>query len=527
MNKVLFSLVLLCVVNISAFAGSHAKVFLIGGQSNAAGSGGLQDSYPAIYQQPQSDIFFWTGGRLATDGELDYSSWDRDADSTFRLLQPGSGNYVDGSASGCELSLGRALADMFPEETIVIIKYGMSGSALQRGLRNEGAGDWCPDVDQTGTFEGSRYRIFKNSAVLPGLQAIEAANFTYEIAGMCWIQGETDAGNSAAANAYQVNLENFISKVRLDFNCPDMAFFTAKMNAGVRTYADVVNLAMDNVAAADEKVYSIYVGDVSFNTDNIHYNATGQVEIGLRFAQAYWDHEVGLNCEALGNFNDVSNFADAENIVFDNYVPDDAADNGVNLNNVGTFTGFVDGINGQESVGILVDGSDGKVVFADYSSAAITSDIAAGKWGNAIYPDSGQSITFSFVDPADISVKMPVSRVGFKLVAVGQGDDVRAKFLDEQGRLIYTSGILSDGNFGYRCVNVEDNEVNAIFQVVLAGAAGQLWTTGHVGDNSTVDFSFGRVKCSQYLKSDLNFDCDVNLLDLAIMANEWMQSTKL
>jgi hypothetical protein len=31
--------------------------------------------------------------------------------------------------------------------------------------------------------------------------------------------------------------------------------------------------------------------------------------------------------------------------------------------------------------------------------------------------------------------------------------------------------------------------------------------------------------CSVYLDSDINQDCNVNLLDLAIMANEWLQST--
>ena len=45
---------------------AHVKVFLIGGQSNAAGSG-LNTEYPALYQTPQADVEFWAGGRLAAD----------------------------------------------------------------------------------------------------------------------------------------------------------------------------------------------------------------------------------------------------------------------------------------------------------------------------------------------------------------------------------------------------------------------------------------------------------------------------
>ncbi len=171
-NKNILVILICCIVLASGSAsGEDVKVFLIGGQSNAAGSG-LNNEYPALYQSPQNDVEFWVGGRFANDGVPNYS-WDRDGSTAFGPLKPGSGNYTDGSYSGCELSLGRTLKDAMVAEKIAIVKYGMSGSALERGLRNEGAGDWDSETAPlNGSFEGIRYHVFKHSAVLPALKAI-------------------------------------------------------------------------------------------------------------------------------------------------------------------------------------------------------------------------------------------------------------------------------------------------------------------------------------------------------------------
>ena len=165
-------------VTITDNDGNRIKVFLIGGQSNAAGAG-LNTEYPTLYQTPQYDVEFWNGGRLPGDGVPNYT-WDRDADTAFRPLELGSGNSLDGTLSGFEMSLGRAIKDALPYDKIAIVKYGMSGSALYRGLRPDGAGDWDSDpAPLNGSFDGVRYYVFRNSAVLPALQAITGRGDIY------------------------------------------------------------------------------------------------------------------------------------------------------------------------------------------------------------------------------------------------------------------------------------------------------------------------------------------------------------
>ena len=272
----------------------HVKIFLLGGQSNAAGSG-LNSEYAAIYQTPQADVEFWVGGRFAGDGVPSYT-WDRNASTSFGPLQLGSGNYTDGTYSGCEVSLGRFLKDEMPGENIAIVKYGMSGSALKRGLRSgDGAGDWDSDpAPLNGSFDGVRYHVFKNSAVLPALQAITDRGDTYEIAGMFWLQGETDAGNATAAGEYEANLHKLVNAVRSDFNAPTMPFFIGRLRAGIsRPYLQTVRTATENVAKTDHHAYVVNTDDCALNADNIHFSAGGQTKLGNRFAKT-WLYSKGL-----------------------------------------------------------------------------------------------------------------------------------------------------------------------------------------------------------------------------------------
>lgn len=272
------------------YYGKRVKVFLIGGQSNAAGSG-LNTEYPAVYQSPQTDVEFWVGGRLPGDNVPDYNAWDRPADTAFRLLQLGSGNYQAGTHSGFEMSLGRALKEALPYDNIAIVKYGMSGSALMRGLRSsDGAGDWDsgPPAWSPGEgFNGVRYHVFKTSAVLPALQAIVDRGDMPEIAGMFWMQGETDAGNLTAANTYEASLNKLIDTVRADFSTPEMRFIIGRIRTVMGTYNATVRTAMLNVAASDPLTEWIDTDDLPVNADNVHYSAAGLVELGERFADAY------------------------------------------------------------------------------------------------------------------------------------------------------------------------------------------------------------------------------------------------
>ena len=108
-----------------------------------------------------------------------------------------------------------------------------------------------------------------------------------EIAGMIWMQGESDAYNAAYGAAYATNLTYFINTVRTDFSTPTMPFVVAH-HRPLHLYGFP---AVAKVRTAQQTVPSV-VGNASWiDTDDIpqssaagHYSAAGQLVLGTRFA---------------------------------------------------------------------------------------------------------------------------------------------------------------------------------------------------------------------------------------------------
>jgi hypothetical protein len=256
--------ILLGVVLTVSPAMAATKVFLLGGQSNMAGCGaGEWDvACPSPYNAPQTAVKFWSS-----------SSWVN--------LQPGFGfpNSVPNSF-GPEVSFGYRLHQLLPNDDIYLVKLGVSGTNL--------AADWNPDAP------GATYTTFKTTAAA-AIQNLTAAGKSPTVAGMIWMQGESDAlnnGSPNAAAAYAANLTNFIGTLRdkqkfADFANPNMPFVDGRITTYFGTAADnaLVRNALTTVPGQ--------VGQAAWiNTDDLqcafggHYGTQGQIDLGLRFANA-------------------------------------------------------------------------------------------------------------------------------------------------------------------------------------------------------------------------------------------------
>jgi len=145
----------------------------------------------------------------------------------------------------------------------------------------------------------------------------------------------------------------------------------------------------------------------------------------------------------------VASAAGATSLIFDTAVPDaNGAANGVTGSFTGSYQGFADGAGGQAAAGVLVEGSAGSVVFADYYASLVTSDITG-------------------------------------------GDSLTATFLDADGVVLHETGLLADGRYGYESFDAFTGQAaSLIHQVVFEGNAGSLWTLGHAGDTVTADFAY-------------------------------------
>ena len=120
------------------------------------------------------------------------------------------------------------------------------------------------------------------------LAELDSSKVKYEISGMLWLQGESDAHENKA-ETYEKNLSNFIEHMRTEFKTPEMPFIIARVRnfyGGKTGQAKIVRDAQVKVADTDQNVGW-------FDTDNCsmanagHYDAAGLIEIGKRFAATF------------------------------------------------------------------------------------------------------------------------------------------------------------------------------------------------------------------------------------------------
>ena len=257
------------------------KVFLIGGQSNAAGVGGISSDspIPAPYNVPQPAVKFWNYNPLPTNPPFPGYN-DPGVGDGWVALQSGFG-YTN-TEFGPEVSFGYRIHQMFPHDDIYLIKYGISSQDL--------AVHWNPD----GT--GNIYNMFQ-ARVHAAMQNLTSAGLSPTLAGMIWMQGDMDANNSYSATAaasYATNLTHLIQKTRTDTAFitpnPNMQFVVGR----ILNYYDTTPPGGNALVRNAQMTVPGQVGNASwFNTDDLelaypaHYGTQGQIDLGIRFANEF------------------------------------------------------------------------------------------------------------------------------------------------------------------------------------------------------------------------------------------------
>ena len=225
------------------------------GQSNMVGTADA-DGLPAALRVPQNDVPFRSYVRLLSGVTRD--------DGRFGL-QPRP--TVDPS-HGPEITFGRTMADA--GRLSYLIKYAVSGSSLAPSVSD---GSWLPD-------EGDIY-----PAARAYMQA-ELATFPspYELLGVVWGQGETDAGVLSSANAYAPHLRAFRDQLRIDLGLPNLFFLIHGLHPGVaKPYTSIVRAAQEDVAR-DPNCGITNVDDMPINPDGLHFDSAAQQVWGERDA---------------------------------------------------------------------------------------------------------------------------------------------------------------------------------------------------------------------------------------------------
>lgn len=225
------------------------KLYILAGQSNMMGQYADKANLPVELQGEQSDVVVFCNGQWTT-------------------LHPGIGSATPNDF-GPEVTFGRTMADSVTGESIVLVKYAVGATTL--------ADNW------NSTTPGPLYTGLINT-VNEAVAAL-SEDHDVEIAGMIWMQGESDAMVHDKALAYEANFQNFVQDIREDLAVSDLPIAIGQI-ASDSAWTDytIVHQAVDKVVAAKSKLVAFSTDDLP--TMNHHYNSEGQRQLGERFANA-------------------------------------------------------------------------------------------------------------------------------------------------------------------------------------------------------------------------------------------------
>lgn len=230
------------------------KIFILAGQSNMVGHGRADELPKELQKSPPNVQFAGRDGRLGP----------------MRLQ----------GRLGPEISFAHALAEAWPDEQIVIIKYARGGTSALA---------WSPEW----TAEGARITQNQNVGPLYDqlLEIVRRVRSRHdaEVMAMLWAQGGRDARYEEAAKQYESNLKKIIAAARKDLGEPELPFLVARTVDVPKErfpYVDLVREAQARVVKQDPRARMIETDDLSQLRDDIHFDTQGQIEQGKRFAQA-------------------------------------------------------------------------------------------------------------------------------------------------------------------------------------------------------------------------------------------------
>ena len=231
---------------------AEARVFLLGGQSNMSGAG-LFKELKRSQQQPPERVQIWNKGK-----------WQK----------IGPGISANEGRFGPELAFGRAIQEAYPDDEIYLIKKASGGTSMHK--------HW--------TFENGKGPLLKSFLrdAKAAFKNLKREKVKYEIEGMLWMQGESDAAQGKGSE-YEASLRHFIKEIRKEFGKKELPFIMGRI---LPTFdkpegnGPLVRAAQERIANDDENV-------ACFNTDDFarinkgHYNHEGQLELGATFAKHY------------------------------------------------------------------------------------------------------------------------------------------------------------------------------------------------------------------------------------------------
>ncbi|KAB2641611.1 MAG: sialate O-acetylesterase [Verrucomicrobia bacterium] len=243
------------------------KVYISSGQSNSVGCS-MVTPMPDKYKGYNKNVIVFVRGECRL-GEYGWA-YLRDG------LGSGFGDRDGKGTFGPELLFGYTMAPQDPAQVMAIVKIAWGATNLGVQWRSPSAGG------VTGNLYTNWVKFYQEA-----MAKLDPA-FEPEVAGMLWMQGESDASDKKMTADYAKNLAALIKDVRAEVKQPDMPVVLAQIS---KTAAWGPDLG-DGLRAAQLEVTKSVPHTATFATDDYklgdpwHYDTAGMISLGERFAKA-------------------------------------------------------------------------------------------------------------------------------------------------------------------------------------------------------------------------------------------------
>ncbi|KAK9286548.1 hypothetical protein L1049_014947 [Liquidambar formosana] len=249
------------------------QIFILSGQSNMAGRGGVTRQHkwdgvvpdeckphPSILRLSSS--LRWEPAREPLHADID----------TKKACGVGPGMaFANAVRERCGVGPGMAFANAVRErggvgaEAVVgLVPCAVGGTAIKEWARGE--------------------HLYENMVK----RAREAVKDGGEIMALLWYQGESDTSTHHDAEVYKGKMETLIRDVRVDLGAPSLPIIQVAIASGDAKYMEKIREAqqginLPNVVCVDAK-------GLPLKEDHLHLTTEAQVQLGHKLADAYLNH---------------------------------------------------------------------------------------------------------------------------------------------------------------------------------------------------------------------------------------------
>lgn len=235
------------------------NVIVCAGQSNMVGNGHRTSSGIPPYLQVQEDVLYC----------VNIYTYQRD---WGYLGDVPSGSGGGGWYHASEVTIGRTLADAYPDQKWAIIKVAKNGTHLF----NTGNAMKSWNVNAVGNLYD-----WSSTYIQQQLDKLAAMGYLPEVRGFVWIQGEGDC-HPVRGLAYEDNLTDLIAEWRTDFAADAGVFIGMVRPEDEVQYPNVADYQTSVLAvhAADAFTFVLDLDYIPLNVDLTHFQPPEHQTVG-------------------------------------------------------------------------------------------------------------------------------------------------------------------------------------------------------------------------------------------------------